>query len=277
MTMHWALTGVRKWTFLVLGVWLLAASVSPAQVLRGPPGVTRTVIVSGSAKIGPFTLPFIAVNQPNQATGIFYFTNTANGKFLGFADRQATLPGAPVIPPLNNGSLQLNNGLGNIASLPLGDRLRLNGTQIDPDLIDTSGGGGGGGNGNGGNGNGQNGNGTGRIGGFRDARYQMMMAQAYQAQRAALAMNLYNAALVNNALATNAAYASLFNNNGGSVLPSGAGLMSNNVLTSADPSQVAFTGFSQDNSLPSATKSGKPSDKLPAGFKAFDKTNTDKP
>jgi hypothetical protein len=146
---------------------------------------------------------YVVVGSLTPPTGsVLIPANVSRPTALAFADRQALLPGAPIIPPVNNGSLQAN--LGNIASLPLGDRLQLNGIQGDASLIDFSGGGGGG---NGGNGGGQNNGGTttggpiNGIKGFRASRaaaYGMMAAQ-YQAQLNWQAMNAARSAVLANA------------------------------------------------------------------------------
>ncbi len=122
----------------------------------------------------------------------------------------AVLPGKPLIPLLNNGSLQISpnpnpqfpNALPftYIAALPLGDRLMMNGIQADPDLLPQALGGGGMGGGPGGNPGGNPGGqpgfpgpfprGYNRQAAYNNAAYNQMAAMA--AWRAAY--NGYNAA-----------------------------------------------------------------------------------
>jgi hypothetical protein len=193
------------------------------------------------------------------------------------------LPGAPQIPALNNGSLQSN--IGNIASLPLGDRLMLNGVQFDPDLIDSLNGGTNGNGGTTGN-NGSNNRNNSNVAGVRAARSRTSMrASSYQAQQNWYLLNLGRSFVPpTNSYTAIPGFGSLFN----SAPTIGAGSLGLttwpgvNWGLSTDPSApVAFAGFARDTSGASGDNSSGQANKsnqdLPTGPRTIDKPNADKP
>lgn len=143
-----------RWLTLALGTALVTAGSLSADPLRGPPISLRpsTYILFAPPGAGP--QPFGPAFGPQ---GTQAFAGGLVGNQIGpygaiaqspFAGRYTAqlMPGKPLIPLLNNGSLHVQqnpapagtpniNPYTYIAGLPLGDRLGVNGVFYDPELV----------------------------------------------------------------------------------------------------------------------------------------------